>query len=79
MSFTVAITSQNQIYIPSEIRKMFPENLYKYANVASVGKSIMVTPVPDLLSIGGSLKTNKKYTIKEEKDAFANYFSGVGE
>lgn len=77
MSFTVAITSQNQIYIPSEIRRMFPENLYKYANVSPVGKSILVTPVPDLLSIGGSLKTDKKYTIKEEKDAFADYFSGI--
>lgn len=76
MSYTVAITSQDQIYIPAGIRKIFPREIYNRANLAVSGNSIMVTPVPDLLSIGGSLKTNKKFTIKEEKEAFAKIFSG---
>ncbi len=76
MNYTVAITSQNQIYIPTEIRKVFPREVYNYANLALSGNSIVVTPVPDLLSIGGSLKTDKKFTIKQEKEAFANFFSG---
>ncbi|MDO8515385.1 MAG: hypothetical protein Q7S14_02705 [bacterium] len=77
MSYTVAITSQNQIYIPAEVRKIFPRNVYNYASLTVSGNSIVVTPVPDLLSIGGSFKTNKKYSIKEEKEAFAKSFGGL--
>lgn len=29
----------------------------------------------NLLLIGGSLKTNKRFSVKQEKEAFANFFS----
>jgi bifunctional DNA-binding transcriptional regulator/antitoxin component of YhaV-PrlF toxin-antitoxin module len=74
MSYTVAITSQNQIYLPVEVRRRFPTGIYDYAEVTVSGQDIIVTPVPDLLSIGGTLKTKNRFTAKEEKDAFAKSF-----
>ncbi len=74
MSYTVSITSQGQISIPASLRRQFNLAAGKKASVFVEDGKIIIEPIPDLLSIGGSLKTNKKFSIKEEKEAFAKYF-----
>lgn len=75
MSYVVAITSQNQIYLPTGVREIFPKKKYNFANITVSGRDIVVTPIPDLLLIGGSLKTNKKLSAWEEKEVFAKSFT----
>ncbi len=58
--YTVSITSQGQITIPSEIRKKL--NLIKKgkANIFTEGGRMIMEPVKDLLELSGTLKTSKK-------------------
>ena len=59
MTYTVTITSQGQISLPVKVRR----ELFAKANKALVsvqdGK-VTLEPVPDLLTLGGLLKTTKK-------------------
>jgi len=57
MTYTLAVTSQGQLSIPAELRR-----LWKIVNNGKItitlnktGKGAFMEPVPDLLSLGGSL------------------------
>lgn len=57
MTYTLAVTSQGQFSMPAELRRLW--NLVKNGKVtvtlSKSGKSAIMEPVPDLLSLGGSL------------------------
>ena len=52
----VSITSQGQISIPAVIRHSMGLDRYKKVVVRQQFSSIIIEPVRDLLSLGGSLK-----------------------
>lgn len=76
MSYTVTVTGQGQISIPAYLRRKYNLNQSGATIVLhDAGGHIVMSPVPDLLSLGGSLKTKKRFTVKQEKEAFAKYFA----
>lgn len=64
MIYTVNITSQGQISIPSKIRKQFKNP--KKVIVSIENDQIVLKPVRDFFDLMGSLKTNKKPLTNEE-------------
>ena len=74
----VSITSQGQISIPARMRKQLSLDEVRKATVSVEGKKIIVEPIPDLLSLRGSLhhKAIKNKSIDEiiklEKEAVGN-------
>ena len=60
MQQIVTITSQGQITIPASIRRVFLLNRYNKALVKTEGKKIIIEPVIDFLTLGGSLKNRSK-------------------
>lgn len=59
MTYLVTVTSQGQISIPAKLRRSLRLDRARVAISEEKGKLILEA-VPDLLSLGGSLKTNKK-------------------
>ena len=80
MTYTVSITSQGQISIPIQLRRELGLDKTKKAMVSKQGNSLIVEPIPDLLSLRGSLqdKAIKGKTIDEiivlEEEAAAQGF-----
>ncbi|MEK7079322.1 MAG: hypothetical protein AAB929_04595 [Patescibacteria group bacterium] len=60
MQQIVTITDQGQITIPASMRRAMSLNLYNKALVKIENKIIMVEPIVDLLSLGGSLMNKSK-------------------
>lgn len=81
MQQIVSITSQGQITIPASMRRKLDLEKYKKAAVRAEENKIIVEPIPDLLSLAGSLKDKaiKGKTINEiiklEEEAVAQGFS----
>jgi len=81
MPALVTITSQGQITIPAEFRRKLGLNESKKAVVAIEDNKLIIEPIPDLLSLEGSLqhkaKKGKKIQeiIKEEEEAIADAIS----
>jgi len=67
MQQIVSITSQGQITIPASIRRLLGLDKYSKAVVKTEDKKIVVEPVPDLLKMGGFLKskTAKNKSIQD--------------
>jgi len=63
MSHIVTITTQGQISIPAAIRRQIGLDKTRKAFVSTVGKKIVVEPIPDLLELEGALH---KYAIKNK-------------
>ena len=80
MTYTVSITSQGQISIPIAFRRALDLDKTKKAIISKQGNTLIVEPIPDLLSLRGSLrhKAVKGKTIDEiialEKEAAAQGF-----
>lgn len=57
MTYTLAVTSQGQVSIPAELRRLWKiiENGKITITLDKSGKKASMEPVPDLLSLGGSL------------------------
>lgn len=70
MSYTVSITSQGQISIPSKIRQELGLSKRKKALVSIENGKMVVEPVRDFLELAGSLKTDKKPLSNQELDDF---------
>lgn len=68
MTYTVSITSQGQISIPIDIRRALGLDKMQKALVSVENKKMIVEPVPDILSLRGSVKTNKKPLSNKELD-----------
>lgn len=60
MIYSATVTSQGQITIPAQIRKKL-FNKTKSANITVEKNRVIIEPVPDLLSLSGSLH---KYALK---------------
>lgn len=72
--YTVSITSQGQISLPAKIREEFGFKKASKAIISVQGGKVIIEPVGDLLSLKGSLKTDKKaLTSKEISAAFEDY------
>lgn len=70
--YTVSITSQGQISIPAEFRKLFNFRNTNKVTVSKTDEGLLIRPVTDFLKLGGSLKTNKKpLTNNELHDLFS--------
>lgn len=76
MGYTVTATNQGQISIPAGLRRKFGINggTNLLLHETDDGQ-IMMKPLKDLLDYGGFFKTKKRVTIKQEKEAFANYLA----
>lgn len=60
MSQFVSITSQGQITLPASMRRLIALDLYKKALVRIEKQRIIIEPVADFLSLGGTLKHKAK-------------------
>jgi AbrB family looped-hinge helix DNA binding protein len=60
MLYTVSITSQGQITIPSQIRKLLGFSKKSKAVVFVDQNRMILKPVEDVLDLVGSIKTSKK-------------------
>lgn len=74
MQQIVSITSQGQITIPAVFRRLLGLDQYRKALVRAENKRIVVEPIPDLMSLAGSLqnkamKKNIATIMKMEKEA----------
>lgn len=66
MTYTVSITSQGQISIPAALRRKLGLDKMSQAQVSEKNGSLIIEPIPDLLTLKGSLKTNKKPLSNKE-------------
>lgn len=58
--YTVSITSQGQISIPIQLRRLFNLKSTNKATVTPTSDGLLVRPVVDFLNLAGSFTTNKK-------------------
>lgn len=56
----VSITQQGQITLPASMRRLMALDLYKKALVKVEKDKIIIEPVADFLSLGGTLKNKAK-------------------
>lgn len=81
MQQIVSITNQGQITIPAAFRKVMGLNQYRKASVRTENNKIVVEPIPDLMSLAGSLQNralkNKKIgeVIRIEKESVGKVIS----
>lgn len=57
MSQIVSITSQGQISIPAQMRRLLGLDVAKKAYVTHENGKIIIEPIPDFLSLAGSLNS----------------------
>jgi len=76
MTYIVTVTSQGQISIPAPVRKKmgFP-NTRKLVIEMKDDNTAEIRPVIDIMDLAGIFKSKKKYTRKQERDAFEEYFA----
>lgn len=67
MTKIVTITNQGQITIPATMRRRLALDKYRKASVRTEDSKIVVEPIPDLLSLAGTLqdKAIKNKSIDE--------------
>ena len=68
--YTVSITSQGQISIPAAIRAKLGLKKAGKAIVREENGKMIIEPIPDFLSLKGSLKTTKKPLTSKELHEF---------
>lgn len=67
MNYIVSITSQGQISIPAKIRRKLNLNKMDKALVREEKDTIVIEPIPDILSLKGSLHYKAKKGIDINK------------
>lgn len=75
MIYTVSITSQGQISIPSSLRKKLGLDKSRRALVTEKEGKIVIEPVKDLLELKGSLKTDLQPSPTQIRKAFQEYIA----
>lgn len=70
MTYTVSITSQGQMSIPAVMRRALQLDKMKKATVTLQGDIIIVKPIKDIESLMGIFHTKKRFTRKQEQEAF---------
>lgn len=69
-TYTVAITSQGQMTIPVDIRRLLGLQKGSRAVVQADGGKMVVEPVPDILSLRGIFKTKRHIPFWKTRKAF---------
>jgi len=70
--YTVSITSQGQMSIPAEIRRLLGLEKQQKALVSVRAGKMLVEPVSDFFDLAGSVKSSKKpLSSREIHDLFA--------
>lgn len=72
MTYTISITSQGQMSIPIDIRRALRLDKTKKATVILRDTDFVVKPVVDIESLMGIFHTKKRFTRKQEREAFEN-------
>ena len=67
MTYTVTITSQGQITIPADVRRLLKLDKQMKALIEVKENTMVLTPEPDVLSLCGIFKSKKKSSWKQEK------------
>jgi len=70
MNYIVSITSQGQFTIPAPIRRALGLDKRKRAVVSVKDGKMEVSSVKDFLELGGSLRTTRKASMKQIRNAF---------
>ena len=73
MTYIVTVTSQGQISIPAPIRKTLGVDKYKKAIVRLDKDTVTIKPVPDIMDLKGIFKSKKRFTRKQEQEAFEKF------
>ncbi|OGG12715.1 hypothetical protein A3D77_03875 [Candidatus Gottesmanbacteria bacterium RIFCSPHIGHO2_02_FULL_39_11] len=60
MVYTATITSQNQMTIPVEVKRLLNLDKTRKVNIEVSDGKMIVTPEPDIMSFYGIFKTKKK-------------------
>ena len=77
MVYTISVTSQGQISIPVNIQRKLGFKRNGKATIRVEGRSVIVEPVLDFMSLKGSLQSNRKpLSSKEIHERFSRYLSG---
>ena len=71
----VSITSQGQITIPAKYRRRLGLEINNKALIILERKKITIEPVPDFLSLGGSVKVKKKISPQKARQEFIQYLA----
>lgn len=61
MIYTATVTQKGQVTIPIHIRKILGVKPYEKIAFKNSAHTITLIPVPDFLSMRGSIKSKKKY------------------
>ncbi len=72
MTYTVTITSQGQMSIPIDIRRALRLDKTRKATVTLRNDAIMVRPIKDIEYFMGIFHSKKRFTRKQEREAFEN-------
>ncbi len=72
MTYTASITSQGQVNIPIDIRRALRLDKMRKVTLTLQGDAVMMKPIKDLASLMGMLHTKKRFTRKQEREAFEN-------
>jgi bifunctional DNA-binding transcriptional regulator/antitoxin component of YhaV-PrlF toxin-antitoxin module len=81
MQQVVSITSQGQITIPASFRRFLGLDQYPKAVVSTNKNQLIIEPIPDVLSLAGTLfskakkNQNIQQTIKQENTAISTTIS----
>lgn len=77
MTYAVSITSQGQISIPAQIRRLLGLSKKSKAIVSVADGKMVVEPIKDFLELAGSLKNVKKTKVpfRKMREAFEQYLA----
>ncbi|MDO8570383.1 MAG: AbrB/MazE/SpoVT family DNA-binding domain-containing protein [Candidatus Daviesbacteria bacterium] len=76
--YTVSITSQGQISIPVKLRRLLGLDKYNKAIISENAGKLIVEPVGDILSLGGTFKTKKRLPFRKIHEGFEQYLADEG-
>lgn len=75
MVYAVTITSQGQVTIPADIRRLLGLNKSRKAQVVAENGAVVIRPVRDIMEFAGAFKTKKKFSAKKIREGFGDYLA----
>lgn len=76
MNYIVTITSQGQISIPMPLRRKYGLDKFKKAIISPTKEgNLIIEPFPNLLSLKGIVKAQKKISPKQIRKDFEGYLA----
>lgn len=71
----VTLTSQGQITIPADVRRLLKLKKQNTLIMETYKDKITITPEADILSLKGVFKTKKRIPFKKIREEFGNYMA----